>query len=565
MIRAFETSTLRHQISLEGLWHLTVGERGYSAFVPGCWETIPGLESYRGKVMYERSVTCGGNLLFSFSGVSHTADVWLDEQYLCRHEGAYTSFSFAVSEVPRGKHRLRVAVDNAFSDHHALSIPNDYMTYGGITRACQVEETSDLWLSSLHLVPEKEDEQWFLNVSVQVCAHKTDQGALRCEVNGHTFDFGSVTTDPGHPVEMHARIPVPDAEVYELNQPVLTYVRCVLSLNGVDIDDLIERTGLRTVEALHRQLLFNGKPVRLLGFNRHEDHAIFGSAIPPAAMMQDIQLIRDMGGNAVRTCHYPNDPYFLDLCDENGMMVWEESHARGLNREQMLHPMFMPQSRQCIDEMVSRDINHPAIILWGLLNECASDADQCRPMYEELIARIRMLDSSRPVTFATCRPGSEVFGSCKHPAPGFSDGDQCLDLCDVVSFNSYPGWYHNAPCSDFLRRVREWAEGHQGDDKPYIVSEIGAGAIYGFRSRIQDKWSEERQATILRDQLTAVLADQKTCGVFIWQFADCRVSSECFYGRPRTMNNKGIVDEYRRPKLAYDVVRELFTSQWKNL
>ena len=101
---------------------------------------------------------------------------------------------------------------------------------------------------------------------------------------------------------------------------------------------------------------------------------------------------------------------------------------------------------------------------------------------------------------------------------------------------------------------------HGGENKPYIVSEIGAGAIYGFRSRTNDKWSEERQADLLQEQLEAVVSDEDTCGVFIWQFADCRVSSECFYGRPRTMNNKGILDEYRRPKLAADNVRNVLPN-----
>ena len=73
------------------------------------------------------------------------------------------------------------------------------------------------------------------------------------------------------------------------------------------------------------------EPVFLKGFNRHEDYGDIGCAIPLQLMAQDMDLMQDMGANAVRTCHYPNDERFLDLCDERGIMVWEENHARGLD------------------------------------------------------------------------------------------------------------------------------------------------------------------------------------------------------------------------------------------
>ncbi|MGN0794285.1 MAG: hypothetical protein ACI4MG_07445 [Aristaeellaceae bacterium] len=92
-----------------------------------------------------------------------------------------------------------------------------------------------------------------------------------------------------------------------------------------------------------------------------------------------------------------------------------------------------------------------------------------------------------------------------------------------------------------------------------IISEIGAGAIPGYRDPFgQAKWSEERQCAILRSQLEAVLGNPDCTGVFLWQLADVRVDESWFGTRPRTMNNKGIVDEYRRPKLAYQTVKEIF-------
>ncbi len=91
------------------------------------------------------------------------------------------------------------------------------------------------------------------------------------------------------------------------------------------------------------------------------------------------------------------------------------------------------------------------------------------------------------------------------------------------------------------------------------MSEIGAGAIMGYHDPFGEaKWSEERQCTILREQIEAVLSHPDCIGVFLWQFADVRVDESWFSTRPRTMNNKGVVDEYRRPKLAYATVKKLF-------
>ena len=99
-------------------------------------------------------------------------------------------------------------------------------------------------------------------------------------------------------------------------------------------------------------------------------------------------------------------------------------------------------------------------------------------------------------------------------------------------------------------------------NKPILVSEFGAAAIYGYRDRSRCKWSEERQADVIRENLEVYLFDDRITGVFVWQFADCRVTEEgeWFATRARCHNNKGVVDEYRRPKMAYDTVKELFAN-----
>ena len=226
------------------------------------------------------------------------------------------------------------------------------------------------------------------------------------------------------------------------------------------------------------------------------------------------------------------------------MLVWEENHACGLVLKDMQNPNFERQCEDCIREMIENHYNHPSIIIWGILNECAAETPEGRVMYKKQFEQIRNSDSSRPVTSATCRHFTDI----------------TLDLEDVVSFNMYSGWYKDCPIDERNDEEIEWIRRSGGGNKPIIVSEVGAAAIYGYRDRSRCKWSEERQADIIRDNLEVYMNDDRITGVFIWQFADCRVTEEgdWFATRARCHNNKGVVDEYRRPKEAYDTAAELF-------
>lgn len=167
-------------------------------------------------------------------------------------------------------------------------------------------------------------------------------------------------------------------------------------------------------------------------------------------------------------------------------------------------------------------------------------------MYQKQYEQIRSMDGTRPVTSATCRHFTDI----------------CLDLPDIVSFNMYSGWYQDCSIEERNQQELEWIRQSGGDGKPVIVSEVGAGAIYGYRDRSRCKWSEERQADLIRDSLDVYMNDKNITGIFIWQFADCRVTEEggWFASRAKCHNNKGILDEYRRPKMAYDVVKEMFET-----
>lgn len=552
-MRLFKTHNIRRVEQLDGSWELfTLDDNGnrtgsYSAIVPACWESIPALATYRGKAVYSRkiSVIKESNLRFVFGGVSHTADIYLDGKHLAHHYNAYTGFAAKATAVSAGEHILEVFVDNSYGEHSSLHIPNDYNTYGGIIRPVSLEYIEDSYISSLKLTPKKQGESWKLEAQINIQSSVECTARLNLCFNGEEINAGEHSLQIGnknYPITVDAE----NIQEWSPDSPKLYEVTAKLIINGDVADDLIERFGFREITWEQGKLQLNGQEIFLKGFNRHEDLGGFGCAIPVAAMARDLDLIAGCGANSVRTAHYPNDERFLDLCDERGILVWEESHARGLTEEKMRNPNFRQQSIDCIEEMLNQHYNHPSIIIWGILNECASDTDYGRECYAQQLSLIDDHDKSRPKTHASNR----------------HFWDKTLDMVDILSFNIYPGWYNDDDPAKLCKSVYDYAVSAGGKGKPFIVSEFGGAAIYGFHSPERFKWSEERQCDILESCITRLRDLPFVSGLFIWQFSDCRVSEQdCDFTRPMIQNNKGVVDLYRRPKLAYYKVKELFSEK----
>ena len=549
MIRTFQTHCIRKQEELtEQLWTFTAlsGDKAGNSFpvhTPSAWETYPGFGLYRGEGRYETNFSAGGNVRIECKGVSHTAKVYVDGKLIAEHYNAYTPFSAVVQGLKRGEHTLAIVADNRFSEESALHVPNDYMSYGGVTRPVAVEEVADVYLERVHVTPSFDGTHWHTSVDAAVVNLAEERPVtLRISIAEKECVLSPQMLPEGESV-LHAEFALEGVQIWSPETPKLYTVKAVLNVGGKEVDDLFDRFGFREIKIEGKQILLNGEPLRIRGLCRHEDHPHFGCALPYEAMMHDLLLLKDLGANSVRTAHYPNDERFLDLCDELGILVWEENHARGLSLEQMQNPNFEPQAEQVTREMVLFHYNHPSIYIWGILNECASDSEFGKECYEKQFALIRSLDKTRPCSFASCKFKTDL----------------CFGLPDVVSYNIYPKWYHDTPVDAYLNDLYTWVQTKtEGKGKPFLVTEIGAGGIYGYRTPYASKWSEEYQQKALSEQLTGVLSHPDCSGVYIWQFSDIRISEEWWGGRPRTMNNKGVVDEYRRPKLCYETVKRIF-------
>ncbi len=562
MLRTFDEHGVRSVRSLDGLWDFVIESerrdkagrgRNKAALpkrynrrigVPGAWETMPGLEDYRGVGWLRRSFDADGRpVRLVFGGVSHTADVYVDGEHVAHHYDAFTPFQCIVTGLAEGEHQLVVRVDNTFGEHSALHKENDYYTYGGITRPVEIQMLDEVYVAKLEATPRRAGKTWSLDLAVTLgnLGEAPDKRRVVVQVGDYLVDCGETTVKPGAAVVVHKTLDNLDIDPWTADQPNLYLVEVLLLVDDEVADDKVDRIGFREVSIRGKKLLINGDPVRLRGYNRHEDHPQFGCALPVEAMLTDLNLLRDLGCNFVRTCHYPNDMRFLDLCDELGFYVWEETHSRAIA---ITGPVYREQIDNSAKEMIGWHANRPSIIIWGCLNECRTETAAGAREHGRVLKLMKKLDPTRPVTYASNR----------------AERDRAYKHADIISWNRYDNWYGEGlgEVRSRIDAMLKWLDGSAstgGQGKPVIMSEFGAGAIYGWRMPHHDRWTEEYQAEALDECLRAYLEHPEICGVAIWQFCDVRLTRQWWSGRPRNMNNKGTVDEYRRPKLAYAVVQ----------
>ena len=173
----------------------------------------------------------------------------------------------------------------------------------------------------------------------------------------------------------------------------------LLDDKGNTLQTIEKQIGFRTVEIKDGLLCVNGKPVTIKGVNRHEHNAFTGHVVSREQMERDVRLMKENNINAVRTCHYPDDEYWYDLCDRFGLYVWDEanneSHAQGYGEHSLakkaewIEPIWYR-----VNNMIQRDRNHPSVIVWSLGNECGNGI-----CFEEAYRRAKSADPTRPVSY----------------------------------------------------------------------------------------------------------------------------------------------------------------------
>lgn len=275
-----------------------------------------------------------------------------------------------------------------------------------------------------------------------------------------------------------------------------------------------------------------------------------GRGYLPALIIKDYQLMHWIGANSFRTTHYPYSEAMLDMADRLGILVIDETPAVGLFFQEDGLERRTALCKQYIRDLIARDKNHPSVIMWSLANEPINRRPAAYPVFQELFALARSLDSTRPITFAG-----------EH---GVSLQDQTLELCDVLCLNRYNGWYFDTQRLDVgVERLSGDLDSlHQRYRKPILITEFGADSLPGWHAHPPEMFSEEYQAEMITRYIEVLESKPYVIGQHVWNLCDFKTGQSI--RRPNAMNYKGVFTRDRRPKLAAHRLRSLWRSQEDN-
>ncbi|XP_055418444.1 beta-glucuronidase isoform X2 [Bubalus kerabau] len=499
------------------------------------------LRSFVGWVWYEREITLpqrwtedlGTRVVLRIGSAHYYAIVWVNGVHVLEHEGGHLPFEADISKLvqsgPLSSCRITIAVNNTLSPHtlppgtilyktdpsmypKGYFVQNtkfDFFNYAGLHRSVLLYTTPTTYIDDITVTTDMDQDIGLVNYQIIV------QGSDHFQVDVSLLDEEGKVVAKGAGAQ--GQLQVPSAHLwwpYLMHEhPAYLYsleVKLTAQTAVGPVSDFYTLpVGIRTVAVTESQFLINGKPFYFRGVNKHEDSDIRGKGFDWALLVKDFNLLRWLGANAFRTSHYPYAEEVLQLCDRYGIVVIDESPGVGIVLVESFSNVSLQHHLEVMEEMIRRDKNHPAVVMWSLANEPASFLKPAGYYFKTLIAHTKALDPSRPVTFVTNTNYEADLG-----AP----------YVDVICVNSYYSWYHDYGHMEVIQlqlatQFENWYKAYQ---KPMIQSEYGADAIEGFHEDPPLMFSEEYQKGLL-EQYHVVL-DQKrkeyVVGELIWNFAD---------------------------------------------
>ena len=581
-----QDSAARERKSLNGLWafRLDAAGQGRSAgwfrsdlvgsremAVPASFNDVVAdgsLRNHVGDIWYQTRARVprgwdGERMVLHFESATHRATVWVGDVEVVGHEGGYTPFEADITQHAIAGQELRVTVvlNNTLSFQ---SIPpgviedtavgrrqhyfHDFFNYSGIHRNVWLYATPRAYIDDITVHTGLDGPSG--TVSYSVVTEGTDghrvQVLLR-DREGREVASGSGGAGTLQVADVHAWAPG-DGYLYDLE---VTLIR-----EGQLGDSYHQSVGVRSVAVQGTQFLINGEPFYFKGFGKHEDIGVIGKGHNDAYLVHDFELLKWVGVNSFRTSHYPYAEDVLDYADRQGIVLIDETAAVGLNMglaggvfgvqgyqtfsRDTINDVTQKVHADAIRELISRDKNHPSVVLWSIANEPESDTEAAEDYFRPLFDVARQADPTRPVGFVNVMLAPH--GKCRVAQFG-----------DVVMLNRYYGWYVDTGDLDaaeisWQNELEAWAS----DGKPIIITEYGADTYPGLHSVNGDPWSEEYQVAYLDmnhrvfDRIDAVVGEQ------VWNFADFATTS----GTMRVGGNrKGVFTRDRQPKAAAHALR----------
>ncbi len=513
-----------------------------------------------------------------FGSITHRGIIYVNGQKVGEHEGGFLPFAVDVTQyVTYGEeNRLSILANNELSDKtlpcgavkikkdgRKISTPYfDFFNYAGIQRSVWLEYIPNACIIDYNNVFEIHEPDASIHYSVQTNCKETDGYQMTVEL----YDADHVLCCTGTGTE--GTLEVKNAHLWNVRDAYLYQIRFILSLDGKEVDSYENRLGIRTVAVEDGRIQINGKAVYLKGFGKHEDFEVIGRGQSLAVMKRDFECMKWIHANCFRTSHYPYAEEWYQLADEEGFLIIDEVPAVGMMKS-LINFMAAGMGRsnttffegdnvpelkknhiKAVEEMITRDKNHPSVIAWSMLNEPETITEYARDYFSDIFAFAKTTDpQKRPVTGALEKTSSP---------------EQCKvsDLMDFICLNRYYGWYifggsdFDEAKEEFIREMDAWVK--RFPDKPFVFTEYGADTLSVEHKLPSVMWSQEYQQEMIRMNSEVFDTYENVQGELIWNFADFQTGE----GIMRVNGNKkGVFTRNRQPKDIAFFLKERWNSQ----
>ncbi|MFA5831986.1 MAG: glycoside hydrolase family 2 TIM barrel-domain containing protein [Bacteroidota bacterium] len=558
------SSSMRSVIDLAGVWNYSL-DNGIT------WNKvkIPAAANYEGKIVYRRkfSVTEGSisNNTFTFVsyGMNYQVEVYINETFVGKHEGGYTSFELAIPEniIQVGvENVIRVVVDNRLN--YRSTFPpraqvSGWKNYNGILRDLFIVESPKVWLDRVNVVVEAiEPKATKLQVTAILSSkelsalsqltNKSFQLSAEIAEAANGIPIGkpvvtSVTPESNKEITTQFTLSIPSAKLWSPDTPELYTVTVSLVAVEGKKDSLLDivsvNTGIKTLTKDKNVLLFNGAPINLRGVVWIEDSEHHGSAMTYEEMEKDVALIKNLGANVVRVGFHPPHPFFIQLCDRYGILVMEEIPNFEIPAKIIEEENYRALAVNYLKEMIERDKYNPSVIAWGLGEGSGRSSDINNNIITQLHRTSKSLDDR--LTYIVSHGPDNYLTS----------------IVDIAAIS-----FLNVDVRTFRSRLMAFKESNP--KKPIIVAGYGKAIEKENRNGYSDPQSQEAQARLIQQRF-AVIKDLNIAGSLVFTFNDYRSDRPILNIKPLSPNRhtNGIVELNREKKVAYDVVHSLYHEQ----
>ena len=500
--------------------------------LPCCWNMQEEkLFWYEGTMVFTRKFRflpgeAGERVFLRLGAANYLTRVFLNGHFAGSHEGGSTPCCFELTPFLQKDNRIVITVDSSRDPRNVPSENTDWFNYGGIYREIGLYRLPPVFVRDfgVALVP----DGTFGTVRVTAALSDT----VDCDADFSIPELNIQKTLQIRGGTVSADLPCAP-ELWTPESPKLYQVTLT-----VGADTVSDEVGFREIRVQGREILLNGRSIFLKGISCHEDSIPHGKAVTPAECEQAILDAKSLGCNFMRLAHYPHTDAMARAADRLGILLWEEIPVYWTIRFSDSEVLACAENQ--LRELILRDRNRASVIIWSVGNE-NPDSDARFAFMRHLAWTARSMDTTRPIS-AACLVSEEKNAIA----------DRLADELDIIGVNQYFGWY--VPDFNLLPQLFE----NSHPEKPVILTEFGADALYGHHGTEADKGTEECQAYIYTRQLHEIEKIDYVRGMTPWLLYDFR-SPRRVSVLEKGFNRKGLISGDRKGrKLASQVLHDFY-------